>query len=84
MSPLEQREKLSTLKRVTFAQVEELAAEGGMQLFCESNRTFRKNGRYTNTYTTRWYKLSSLPDKKFSHLTDVRDFLIQKERHFAT
>jgi hypothetical protein len=69
--------KLATLKRITFTQAKALAAEKGVKLICESERVFRKCGRYTNTITNSWYKLSTLPDKKFYLLTDVRDFLLK-------
>jgi hypothetical protein len=68
--------KLTRLKRITFTQAEALAAEKGVKLTCETERSFYKNGRYTNTITDVLYKLSTLPDRKFSLLTDVRDFLL--------
>jgi hypothetical protein len=54
-----------------------LAAEKGVKLICENERVFRKCGRYTNTITNSCYNLSTLPDKKFYLLTDVRDFLLK-------
>jgi hypothetical protein len=68
---------LATLKRITFDQAEALAREKGIKLTRERERSFYKNGRYTNTITNVWYKLSTLPDKKFPYLTDVRDFLLE-------
>ena len=70
--------KLAKLKRITFEQVEALATEKGATLTCESETktTFRKGGG-TQTITNYHYKLSTLPDKEFSHLTDVRDFFLQ-------
>lgn len=63
--------KLATLKRITVKQAEALAIEKGAQLICESEKVFRKGRRRTNTITNGWYKLSTLPDKKFSALTYV-------------
>jgi hypothetical protein len=73
--------KLATLKRITFDQAEALAAEKGATLTCESDKktNWRKGGRGTITITNNsWYKLST-SDKKFSYLTDVRDFLFKDE-----
>jgi hypothetical protein len=71
-----EEQKLVKLKRITRKQAETLDFEKGAKLTCESDVHFRKNGRYTNTYANSWYKLSTCPDKEFSTLIDVRDFLL--------
>jgi hypothetical protein len=60
------------MKRITFTQAQALAAEKGVKLVCESERHFHRNGVITDS----WYKLDTLPDKEFTLLTDVWDFLI--------
>ena len=59
------------MKRITFTQAQELAAEKGVKLVCESERHFHRNDVITDS----WYKLDTLPDKKFTLLTEW-DFLI--------
>ena len=66
-------EKLATLKRITFTQTEALAAEKGAVLTRESETNFVG---YGNIVTDHWYTLSTVPDQKFSCLTDVLDFLL--------
>jgi len=70
--------KLATLKRITFEQAEALAVEKGATLTRESEKIsrFGRQGSYTIT-KSRWYKLSTVPDKKLFLLTNVRDFLLQ-------
>jgi len=72
--------KLATLKRITFAQAKAFAAEKGAKLTRESEIRFYKGGRRTNVITDSWYELSTAPDKKFSYLTEVQDFLSAPER----
>jgi hypothetical protein len=61
-------------KQLTFEEVKIFAAGKGAELTRESETSFRRNGRYTNTITDTWYKLSTT-NQKFTLLTDVRDFL---------
>ena len=63
------------MKRITFTQAQALAAEKGLKLARESERHFHRNGVITDS----WYKLDTLPDKKFTLLTDVWDFLINRK-----
>jgi hypothetical protein len=67
-----------TLKRITFKQAEALASAKGAKLTRESDVQFRRNGRYTNTYTNSWYELSTCPDKEFPTLLAVQDFLLER------
>jgi hypothetical protein len=79
--------KLATPKRITFKQTEALAAEKGATLTreCETETNWRRHGRGSITITKEhWYQLSTLPDKKFSQLTDVRDFLLQGVQYLDT
>jgi hypothetical protein len=72
------QEPQQLLKRKTFEQVKQFASEKGITLTREYDCEFRKNGRYTNRYTTTWYTLSSCPDEKFPLLNDVMDYLFPK------
>jgi hypothetical protein len=72
------------IKRITFEQAEALAAEKGVKLthVSEVAKFYTGGGRRrrTNVITNSWYKLSSVPDKKFALLIDVRDFLMDERR----
>jgi hypothetical protein len=60
------------MKRITFARAQELADEKGVKLVRENEIHFHSNVIITDSC----YKLDTLPDKKFTLLTDVWDFLI--------
>lgn len=71
---------LATLGRVTFDQVEALAAEKGAKLTreSESETHWRRHGRGSITITKeRWYRLST-SDQKFRYLIEVWDFLLEE------